>query len=560
MESIFPASGNHTSILFGRYVATDYGELMMKSGVEDFLFDPSWIWLAVKLLPVWCASLGFIWWHHPRYGRNRGPTIFPVVGCLPQILMNLHRLYDWSTEELEKTPTRTMRAKVLGLDYLETSNPANVEYMLKTNFENYPKGEYFRSVIGDLLGLGIFNADGSLWKQQRKVAIPEFRARTLRELAVNCVQRELVGRFIPILDRFCDSNLVVDLQDLLLRFTFDTTCEIAFGADPGCLKPDLPLVPFAKAFDDAVVLSTLRTLGTFPPWQVKRFLNVGSERKLRQSISVVDAFAYDLIQTRRKELADGHGKHVSDLLSRFMHIADEFVQTPEIKQRIEKDPRSRYFQPSDLFLRDIVTSFILAGRDASAAGLSWFFWLLSSNPVVEANIYNEIQTILASREPKTKGDGFLYEELKSMHYLHAALTESMRLYPPVPDDSKESVADDVFPDGTFIPKGTVISFHIYAMGRSKSIWGSDCLVFRPERFLTDGVFVPPNPFDYPVFLGGPRMCLGMDMGMMQMKLVAATLICQYVFVVREGYRAHHDLSITMKILGGLPIYVRRREC
>lgn len=473
-------------------------------------------------------------------------------------MMNLQRLYNWSTEELEKTPTKTMRVKILGLDFIETSNPANVEYILKTNFENYPKGEYFRGIIGDLLGLGIFNADGNLWKQQRKVASPEFSTRTLRELVVSSVQRELQDRLVPILDSFCDSSSVVDLQDLLLRFTFDTISQLGFGTDPGCLKPDLPSVPFATAFDDAVLLSTLRSLGTFPPWRVKRFFNVGSERKLRESLSVVDAFAFSLIRTRRKELAD-RGKQVSDLLSRFMRIADEFVESPEMKQRIDEDPRSKYLQPSDLFLRDIVISFILAGRDTSACGLSWFFWLLSRNPKVEENICEEIETILASRrEPQTKGDSFSFEELRGMHYLHAALIESMRLYPPVPDDSKEAAADDVFPDGTVVPKGTVISFHIYAMGRNERIWGSDCLVFRPERFLRDGVFVPPNPFDYPVFLAGPRMCLGMDMGMMQMKLVAVTLVSRYVFAIREGHRANHDLSVTMKILGGLPVYARRR--
>lgn len=531
----------------------------MQTGVEGFLSPRSWLWLVATSSLVCGLSLLYLWWQHPRYGRNTGPTILPVVGCLPWILFNLHRHYDWSTAELAKTPTLTMRVVVPGLDFIETSNPANVEYILKSNFENYPKGEYFRSIFSDLLGLGIFNADGSVWKQQRKVASPEFSTRTLRELAVNSVQTELAERLLPCLDSFCDSDTVVDLQDLLLRFTFDTISQLAFGTDPGCLKSDLPSVPFAKAFDDAVLLSTLRPLSTgFPPWQVKRFFNVGSERKLRRSLSVVDAFAFDLIRTRRQERADGGGDHVSDLISRFMRIADDFVESPEVKRRIKEDPRSKYLQPSDLFLRDIVISFILAGRDTSASGLSWFFWLLSRNPKVEVNICNEIEGILASRRGG-RGDPFSLEELKGMHYLHAALIESMRLYPPVPNDSKQSAADDVFPDGTVIPKGTLISFHIYAMGRNEKIWGSDCLAFQPERFLRDGIFVAPNPFDYPVFLGGPRMCLGMDMGMMQMKLVGATLMSRYEFVVGEGYRANHDLSMTMKIVGGLPVHVRRRK-
>lgn len=535
--------------------------MMITVAVEDFRASVgSCSWLVTATSTLVCAlPLVLFWWFHPHYGRNRGPKIFPIVGCLPQLLFHAQRFHDWTTEELQKTPTMTLRGVIPGLDYIETANPANVEHMLKTNFENYPKGEFFCTMFYDVLGLGIFNADGSSWKLQRRVASPEFTRRTLRDFALKSVQSELTDRFIPILDNFCcdDNNPVVDLQDLLLRFTFDTACQIAFGTDPGCLNSQLASAPFAKAFDEAVLLSTLRSWGIFPPWQVKKFFNIGSERKLRQSLKIVDAFALDLIGCRRRELALGQCKDVSDLLSRFMQIADDFVQLPEIQSKIAEDPRSKHVQASDLFLRDIVTGFLLAGRDTSAVGLAWFFWLLSSHREVEDRILDEIAAISQAR---SQGDAALsFEELKDMHYLHAALTEAMRLYPPVPEDSKAAAVDDVWPDGTVVAKGTVVAFHIFAMGRNESTWGPDCLEFRPERFLRDGVFVPPSPFEYPVFQAGPRTCLGMDMAMMQMKLVAATLISQYVFVVKKGYRANYDLSLTMKIVEGLPVHVRRRE-
>lgn len=40
-----------------------------------------------------------------------------------------------------------------------------------------------------------------------------------------------------------------------------------------------------------------------------------------------------------------------------------------------------------------------------------------------------------------------------MNYLHAAITERMRLYPLVPLDRKEALTDDVLPDGTCVGKG-----------------------------------------------------------------------------------------------------------
>lgn len=50
------------------------------------------------------------------------------------------------------------------------SRPEYIEYVQKTNFENYTKGSYFRNAFSDLLGEnGIFVADGHPWKMQRKM-------------------------------------------------------------------------------------------------------------------------------------------------------------------------------------------------------------------------------------------------------------------------------------------------------------------------------------------------------------------------------------------------------
>jgi hypothetical protein len=67
---------------------------------------------------------------------------------------------------------------------------------------------------------------------------------------------------------------------------------------------------------------------------------------------------------------------------------------------------------------------------------------------------------------------FTYEELKKMHYLDAAMTESMRLYPPVSFDSKLAIMEeDTWPDGTHIPKDSVVAYAPYAMGRMRSSCG-----------------------------------------------------------------------------------------
>lgn len=230
-----------------------------------------------------------------------------------------------------------------------------------------------------------------------------------------------------MLEASVKKSVAVDLQDILLRLTFDNVCMIAFGVDPGCLRLGLPEIPFAKAFEDATEATVFRFVTPTCVWKAMRLLNLGVERKLKRSIKEVDEFAENVIRTRKKELSlqCEDSKQRSDLLTVFMRLKDE---------------NGRPY--SDKFLRDICVNFILAGRDTSSVALSWFFWLLEHNPEVEENILAEICRILRQRNDIKREEfdnsfRFRPEEIKKMDYLHAALSEALRLYPSVPVDHKE---------------------------------------------------------------------------------------------------------------------------
>ncbi|KAG1369663.1 cytochrome P450 94C1 [Cocos nucifera] len=432
-------------------------------------------------------------------------------------------LCDWYTHLLRQSSTGTINIHVLGNTV--TANPDNVEYMLKTRFDNFPKGKPFSSLLGDLLGRGIFNVDGDSWQFQRKMASLELGSVSVRSYAFHIVTAEIRRRLIPL------SDGVVDLQDLFRRFAFDNICKISFGLYPGCLEASLPMSEFAVAFDTASRLSARRATAVVPMvWKLKRLLNVGSERELKRAIRLVNMLAEEVIRQRRRLGSDSS----QDLLSRFMCSVND-----------------------DRYLRDIVISFLLAGRDTVASGLTTFFLLLSKHPAVTAAIRDEIANVV-----RGSGDDEVasFEQLKEMHYVHAAMYESLRLYPPVQLDSKFCVEDDVLPDGTFVRKGTRVTYHPYAMGRMENIWGPDCEEFKPERWLHDGKFVPASPFKYPVFQGGIRVCLGKEMALMEMKAVIVSMVPRFdVRVLDEGRSLKFAPGLSASIDGGLPAQVRRRR-
>ncbi|CAL9768562.1 unnamed protein product [Musa acuminata subsp. burmannicoides] len=441
-------------------------------------------------------------------------------------------LCDWYAHLLRQSPTGTVQIHVLGNTI--TANPDNVEYMLKTNFDNFPKGKPFSTILGDLLGHGIFNVDGEAWRFQRKMASLELGSASLRSYAFRIVSGEVHHRLLPLLAFVSDpsGDHTVELQDVFRRFAFDSVCKISFGLDPGCLELSLPMSDFAMAFDRASTLLARRAATIAPlVWKLKRFLNVGSERELRRSIRRVNVLADEVIRQRRiLGSASGH-----DLLSRFMSSVED-----------------------DRYLRDIVISFLLAGRDTVASSLTSVFFLLSQHPKVVAAIRDEVAAVTKGKDENDEVP--TYEQLNGMHYVTAVLHESLRLYPPVQFDSKFCLEDDVLPDGTMVTKNARVTYHPYAMGRMERIWGSDCFDFKPERWLRDGLFTPEGLFKYPVFQAGLRVCLGKEMALMEMKAVIVSVVPRFdIEVINGGRSPHFTPGLTATITGGLSVRVHRRS-
>ncbi|KAH8507970.1 hypothetical protein H0E87_010211 [Populus deltoides] len=507
----------------------------------------------IQVLELLLALVVFIAIHSLRQKRRCGLPVWPVLGMLPSLVSGLHcNMYEWMSDVL-CDQNGTFRFKgpwFSSLNCVVTADPRNLEHLLKTKFPNYPKGQYFRDTVGDLLGGGIFNADDEKWQRQRKTASIEFHSTKFRQLTTESLLELVHSRLLPVLENAVNNSMSIDIQDILLRLTFDNVCMIAFGVDPGCLRPGLPDIPFARAFEDATEATLLRFVTPTCIWKAMRYLDLGSEKKLKRSIKDVDEFAEDVIRTRKKELSiqseDDKKKQGSDLLTVFMGLKDE---------------NGKPF--SDRFLRDICVNFILAGRDTSSVAMSWFFWLLDSHPTVEEKILAEICKIVSEREELDTKTPLVFspQEIKKMNYLQAALSEALRLYPSVPVDHKEVVEDDIFPDGTVLEKGTKVIYAIYAMGRMEAIWGSDCREFKPERWIrvVDGRFMSESAYKFTAFNGGPRLCLGKDFAYYQMKFTVASILFHYHVKVVKDHPVVPKLALTMYMKHGLKVNLVKRE-
>lgn len=143
----------------------------------------------------------------------------------------------------------------------------------------------------------------------------------------------------------------------------------------------------------------------------------------------------------------------------------------------------------------------------------------------------------------------------------AIFYETLRLYPPVPIELKECTKPSIFPDGTALPQDTVVMWIPWAMGRSKRIWGDDADAFKPERWLETNdrgieTVISKTAYEFPVFNGGPRTCLGKKMAELLGVKIISSMLWRYNFKeVEVGADRKSQNSLTLPMEGGLPCIV-----
>jgi len=326
----------------------------------------------------------------------------------------------------------------------------------------------------------------------------------------------------------------------LRSYTFDSFVDVAFGKDflrggertstVGNSTSEL-----VKAFQ--VCTKHIKSRYFNPIWKTQRFFNVGGERRFKQAVTYINTFMESAITESMNNPQAERPNLLSKLLDK-SHGGNAKDKT---------------------FLRDIIVSLMLAGRDTTSALLSWTLFFLSQNPRVEAKLLSELSASSELSERSAGGRVPDFESLRAMHYLNATLTEVLRLRPPIVSNARCCKSDDTLPSGYKIKKGEYINFQVHSMGKSAFLW-KDPLNFQPERFLVQGKFVAPHPTVFPVFNAGRRTCVGKDTSYIEAGVLLATILPHYRLVLAISPDAVlPSNSLSSNILGGLPVTVHARD-
>ncbi|KAH8832509.1 cytochrome P450 [Flagelloscypha sp. PMI_526] len=382
-------------------------------------------------------------------------------------------------------------------------------------------GHSNRVVFKTLLGQGIFSTDGELWKFHRGLTRPFFARERISDFENFQVHAD---QAIEKMRMRLREGYAVNFHDLVGRFTLDTASSFLFARDMRSLDTPLPYpynTPFAnpsdataqflRAFNEAQN-RTARRIRLGDMWPLAEFW----EDRVAKQMVVIHGYLEPIIQDALKRKEEKTLRNVQDGKS-------DDTEATLIDYLVEKtnDPK---------LIRDEVLNILIAGRDTTAATLSSIIYQLAQHPHIVTRLREEIMEIVGpSREPTI-------EDFRDMKYLRAVCNETLRLFPAVPFNFKESLKTQVLPNLSdpsakpwYIPANTRVGYSVIGLHRRTDLWGPDALEFDPDRFIDERLnkYLIPNPFIFLPFNAGPRICVGQQFAYHEMSYFLVRLLQQF---------------------------------
>ncbi len=378
------------------------------------------------------------------------------------------------------------------------SSADSAQRLLVGNAGNYGKDTIQYRSLSLVTGMGLLAADDSDWRKQRPVVQPAFHHSVLTGLA-HLVDQET--RLVIEEWRAGEDGAAVDVEASMMDIALRTVGRALFGDDLRGHSAELARATLSAL---EVVIQRSRV-----PISVPKLIPTPANRKLDRSLTRLDQAVTELVHQRTLETVRSNGVNEKSLLLDLLLDSDMSADQ----------------------VRDQVVTFLVAGHETAASGLTWALWLLAAAP--------SWQQHLAESDELTE--------------VFPVVDEALRLYPPAWVITRQSRAADQL-DGRDIPAGALLITSPFVIQRDERYWDQPER-FDPARFQT---VKPQRMAAYLPFGAGMRLCIGRDFARWEMAVVLQEL-CRSFRFERLGAPSPHPLTeVTLRPAGGMPLRLWRR--
>ena len=414
-------------------------------------------------------------------------------------------VYGWSEAAFR---AKHFKRNILGFTVHVVLDPDHVQRVLLDNAANYAKPDIVRSLLDPIIGRGLLTSDAELWREQRRIVAASFSP-----AAVEAQRGMFVEAARSAMANWSDG----ERRDMAAESTRTTMTVIAlalFGGDARLTseRSMQQITAAIEGFSEARMLALLR-LPQFP-------LTARGRAGKRGQIHLRKTLA-EVVDDR------WHGRAKPDFLSGLIDALRE--RFPEDEARA--------------LAIDNAATFYLAGHETTANAMAWSLFLLAAQPDLQEDLAAEAQVATA------EGEADIAERVPR---LRPFLSESLRLYPPVPRFDRQAIGADRLGEWE-VRAGDIISIWPWLLHRHAELW-DDPDAFDIDRFAgKDG----RHRFQYLPFGAGPRTCVGAQFATTEALTLLAHWLAAWRFV-DAGHPVRAAGMVTLRPKGGLPLRLERR--
>ncbi|XP_017040710.1 cytochrome P450 6a8 [Drosophila ficusphila] len=382
------------------------------------------------------------------------------------------------------------------------------KHVLIKDFSNFSDKGMFYNEKDDPISAHLFNLDGPQWRLLRNKLSSTFTSGKMKYMYPTVVS--VANEFMSVMHEKVSKDPVLDIRDLVARFTVDVIGTCAFGIKCNSLRDE-------KA----------------------EFLHFGKRSLVEKRHGLfLNGFIRSYPQLARKLRMVRTAQHITDFYERIVRETVAVREKENIKRNdfmdmlIElKNQKEMTLENGEvvkgLTIEEVLAQafvFFIAGFETSSSTMGYALYELAKNPHIQDKVRAEIEEVLERYDQE-----FSYECTKDLKYLNQVINETLRLYTIVPNLDRKAAKRYVVPGNPkfVIEAGQSVMIPSSAIHHDPSIY-PEPYEFRPDRFSPEESAGRPSVAFLP-FGDGPRNCIGLRFGQMQARIGLAQLIKNFKF-------------------------------
>ena len=365
------------------------------------------------------------------------------------------------------------------------------------------------------LSEGLLSQEGAGWSKQRRALAPPFSKQNVLSLSEELWTE--ASRFAEKMESKCDHGETVDFVYAATFFTLGVIGRVAFGFTENNGEYFFSQ-QFLEDLKKMLIYTSQRGLFIFPEflWRMSS--------KYKYEVEAMEA------SERVKEC----GRAV------LARARSQPMDNSFIHHLIRASDESKF--SDDEVISNILTFFI-AGSDTTSIGICWTLYFLSQNKSIMDDVRKEMNSIDVSST--------IEEKLQQLRLTAAAVTEALRIKGPVNMIPLQLVdnAPYTLKSGVTLYPNDIVWNYLEGAKTDPGVF-TDPLSFNPYRWMTGDSekLTRMTAIAQLTFGGGPRICPGMDLALVEATFCIANIVRRFDFTLAcppsEIYRT---LAVSVQI-------------